>query len=122
MEQGAEKLIFDVRNNPGGLLTELLDLLDFLLPEGDTFISVDYTGGETVYHSDESCVDLPVSILVNEETYSAAEFLRRFFRRRGAAGWWASKRTEKDILRCRSGFQTGLPLYCQRQSILRPAG
>lgn len=83
MEQGAEKLIFDVRNNPGGLLTELLDLLDFLLPEGDTFISVDYTGGETVYHSDESCVDLPVSILVNEETYSAAEFFAAIFQETG---------------------------------------
>lgn len=83
MEQGAKKLVFDLRNNPGGLLTELLDLLDFLLPEGDTFISVDYTGEERIYHSDESCVDLPISILVNEETYSAAEFFAAIFQEMG---------------------------------------
>ncbi len=83
MEQGAEKLVFDVRNNPGGLLTELLDLLDFLLPEGETFVSVDYTGQETVYRSDEGCVDLPIAILVNEESYSAAEFFAAIFQEMG---------------------------------------
>lgn len=83
MDQGAEGFVFDLRNNPGGLLKELLDLLDFLLPEGDTFISVSYTGEETVYHSDESCVNLPIAVLVNEETYSAAEFFAAIFQENG---------------------------------------
>lgn len=73
-QQGAKALVFDVRNNPGGMLTELLKALDYLLPEGNTFISKDYTGAETVYTSDAACVDLPIAVLVNGDSYSAAEF------------------------------------------------
>ena len=48
LEQGADKLIFDVRNNPGGYAHELVKLLDYLLPEGDLFRTVDYAGRESV--------------------------------------------------------------------------
>ena len=74
LAQGAEKLIFDVRNNPGGYAKELVKVLDYLLPEGDLFRSVDYAGREEVDTSDASCVELPMAVLVNEDSYSAAEF------------------------------------------------
>jgi len=74
LEQGAQALIFDVRNNGGGYLAELTDLLDYLLPEGVIFRSVDYTGREEVEKSDEDCVEIPMAVLVNSESYSAAEF------------------------------------------------
>ncbi|MDD4716302.1 MAG: S41 family peptidase [Oscillospiraceae bacterium] len=73
-QQGARRLVFDVRNNPGGMLTELLKTLDYLLPQGPTFVSKDYTGKETTYTSDKSCVNLPIAVLVNGDSYSAAEF------------------------------------------------
>ena len=73
--QGAEALVLDVRNNPGGYVTELTEILDLLLPEGDIFISRSYDGKEKVYTSDEACVDLPLAVLVNGDSYSAAEFL-----------------------------------------------
>lgn len=72
--QGAEALLFDVRFNPGGYADELVKVLDYLLPEGDLFRSVDYAGREEVDTSDASCVELPISVLVNEDSYSAAEF------------------------------------------------
>ena len=72
--QGAKSLLFDVRFNPGGLKGELLTLLDFLLPEGTLFRSEDYLGRENVDRSDASCVDLPMAVLVNQDSYSAAEF------------------------------------------------
>ena len=72
--QGAEALLFDVRFNPGGYAEELVKLLDYLLPEGDLFRSVDYAGREEVDTSDASCVELPMAVLVNEDSYSAAEF------------------------------------------------
>ena len=75
LDQGAQALILDVRYNPGGYVSELVDILDLLLPEGDIFISRTADGKETVYTSDESYVDLPMAVLVNEESYSAAEFL-----------------------------------------------
>ena len=72
--QGAGKLIFDVRNNPGGYAHELVKLLDYLLPEGDLFRTVDYAGREAVDRSKEGFLDMPMAVLVNRETYSAAEF------------------------------------------------
>ena len=72
--QGAEALLFDVRFNPGGYADELVKVLDYLLPEGDLFRSVDYAGREEVDTSDARCVELPMAVLVNEDSYSAAEF------------------------------------------------
>lgn len=74
LDQGAEKLIFDVRNNPGGYAHELVKVLDYLLPEGELFRMVHYDGTENVDYSDEEHLDVPMAVLVNRESYSAAEF------------------------------------------------
>ena len=73
-EEGATALVFDMRNNGGGYLSQLTDMLDFLLPEGPIFITRDRAGNEKVTQSDASCVDLSMAVLVNADTYSAAEF------------------------------------------------
>lgn len=72
--QGATKLIFDVRNNPGGYASELVEVLDYLLPEGKLFTTVDYSGKENTDMSDARCLDIPMAVLVNGNSYSAAEF------------------------------------------------
>ena len=74
LQTGATSFIFDVRNNHGGLLTELVDLLDYILPEGDLFISVDKSGKETVQTSDKVSLKNKMIVLVNGNSYSAAEF------------------------------------------------
>jgi len=74
VQQGAKALIFDVRNNPGGYKEELVELLDYLLPEGPLFCSVSYDGKETWDRSGESCLEMPMAVLINERSYSAAEF------------------------------------------------
>ena len=73
-EQGAEKLIFDVRNNPGGYVSELCEILDYLLPEGPLFHSEYYDGKTSVIDSDADCLDIPMAVLINAESISAAEF------------------------------------------------
>ena len=75
LEQGAEKLIFDVRNNPGGYVHELVGVLDHILPEGELFRSEDYLGRESLEVSDENCIaGIPMAVLVNGSSYSASEF------------------------------------------------
>jgi len=74
LEQGAKALIFDVRGNPGGYKHELVKLLDYLLPEGVLFRSEDYTGKVTVDESDPDCLKIPMAVLVDGNSYSAAEF------------------------------------------------
>ena len=71
---GAEKLIFDVRNNPGGYVSEMLEVLDYLLPAGVLFHQEDYLGNKSEESSDEACLKLPMAVLVNRDSYSAAEF------------------------------------------------
>ena len=73
-EQGAKALLFDVRNNPGGYKDELVKVLDYLLPEGEVFRTEDYLGRESVDYSDGDFVDMPMAVLVNLHSYSAAEF------------------------------------------------
>lgn len=72
--QGAASLIFDVRNNRGGYKDELVEILDYLLPEGPLFRSEYYNGKVTVEESDASFLDMPMAVLVNGRSYSAAEF------------------------------------------------
>ncbi len=73
--QGARALVIDVRSNPGGYVKEMVDLLDALLPEGPIFRMESDTGRTTVYTSDAAHVDLPMAVLVDQDTYSAAEML-----------------------------------------------
>lgn len=74
LEKGAEKIVFDVRNNPGGYVHEMVEALDYLLPEGPLFRSVSYSGKEDIDESDANCLEIPMAVLINDNTYSAAEF------------------------------------------------
>ena len=74
LEQGATALIFDVRYNGGGYANEMNKVLDYLLPEGQLFKTVDYTGKEEVTRSNAKCLEMPMTVLVNGSSYSAAEF------------------------------------------------
>ncbi len=72
--RGAEGLIFDMRDNPGGDLNATCAILDYLLPQGP-IVRLSYAGSnkeETVYSYDSE-IDMPMVVLVNEETASAAE-------------------------------------------------
>ena len=74
IEQGAVAFIYDVRSNPGGRVGEITQILDFLLPEGEIFISVNRGGTENITTSDEYMIDLPAVVLVNQFSFSGAEF------------------------------------------------
>ena len=74
MKDGATALIFDVRFNGGGYKRELVKILDDLLPEGVLFRSEYYTGETSVDESDADCLQIPMAVLINDQSYSAAEF------------------------------------------------
>jgi len=74
IEQGAQKLMFDVRNNPGGYVHEMVKVLDYLLPECVVYQDMSYLGFKSSQKSDAACVELPMAVLVNGNSYSAAEF------------------------------------------------
>lgn len=74
LEQGAQALIFDVRFNGGGYKREMVNILDDLLPAGPLFRSEHYTGQTQVDSSDAQCIEVPMAVLINDQSISAAEF------------------------------------------------
>lgn len=73
-KQGCTSLIMDVRNNPGGELSSICYVLDVLLPEGPVIRTLDREGNEeVVYESDSYALNIPMAVLVNENTASAGE-------------------------------------------------
>jgi len=74
IDMGAVAFIYDVRDNGGGRVTEVTQILDFLLPEGEIFIAVDRSGVENITWSDEYWLDMPAVVLVNRYSFSGAEF------------------------------------------------
>ena len=73
LNQGAIALCIDLRGNPGGLDTEVAGFLDYLLPNGTLFIQRDKNGHEKVTESDGMCIQLPMAVLINGDTYGEAE-------------------------------------------------
>ncbi len=73
LDEGCKSFIFDVRNNGGGYLDEIKAVLDLLLPEGPIINIVDKDGNTTTHYSDAECIDVPMTVLCNEGTASAAE-------------------------------------------------
>lgn len=71
--EGAERFVFDVRNNPGGSLDGVSKTLDFLLPEGDIIIINEKDGSKRTLTSDVNQFNAPMAVLVNKNTASAAE-------------------------------------------------
>ncbi len=96
---GAKAIIFDVRDNGGGLVSALSDCVDPLLPEG-VIATAEYKDGhsETIVYSDESSLNIPMVILVNGNTASAAELFAASLRDYGDAVIVGEKTFGKGVM------------------------
>ena len=97
LNQGADMLLFDVRNNPGGYVDELTKVLDYLLPEGNLIRTVGTDGSDETVTSDASCVRVPMAVLINENTYSAAELFAADLSEYGAAKLFGQQTSGKGF-------------------------
>lgn len=72
--QGMKKLVIDLRDNPGGNLSTVCEMLDYILPEGTIVYTKDKHNVKQVYSSDaENYLDIPMAVLINENSASASE-------------------------------------------------
>lgn len=120
--QGATRFIFDVRSNPGGLVSEMNKLLDYLLPSGTIFISVDKNGNQTPTTSDSVCLDMPMVVLVNEYTYSAAEFFAAALQEYNWADIIGQRTTGKSRSQQTLELSDGSAIHISTARYLTPAG
>ena len=105
---GAQSLVFDVRDNTGGLVSALEECLDPLLPEG-VIATAEYKDGhsETIVYSDESELDLPMVVIVNKNTASAAELFAAALRDYGKADLVGVKTYGKGVMQSTTEFGSG---------------
>lgn len=72
--QGVKGIVVDIRNNPGGLLTSVVSMLKYILPEGLIVYTEDKAGNRREYSgNDNQELDMPLAVLVNGNSASAAE-------------------------------------------------
>ncbi len=122
VEQGATGIIFDVRGNPGGKLTELIEILDHLLPEGILFTSHDRYGNERSISSGPDCTEIPMVVLIDENTYSAAEFFAAALSEYGWATTVGHQTTGKSRSQINIGLSDGDVIHLSTESYLTPNG
>jgi carboxyl-terminal processing protease len=120
--EGAEALIFDVRNDPGGNLNELLKILDYLLPEGTLFISQSKGGEQMRQYSKPDCVEMPMAVLINSESYSAAEFFAAAMSEYGWAATVGEKTTGKGYAQTTIGLSDGSAVHISIEEYFTPNG
>lgn len=120
--EGAKRLIFDVRNNPGGSVDSVCDALDALLPEGKIMTLRTKAGKETVYESDKNEVDLPMAVLVNADSISAAEFFAAALQEYGKAVVVGEQTIGKGYSQQNYELSDGSALHLSDQEYFTPNG
>ncbi|MBQ8349320.1 MAG: PDZ domain-containing protein [Ruminococcus sp.] len=105
---GAKALIFDLRDNPGGLVESVEECLDPLLPEGVIAIA-EYKDGhsETIVYSDSSELDMPMAVIVNKNTASAAELFAASLRDFEKAELVGEKTYGKGVMQITTEMENG---------------
>ena len=77
--KGMQNLIFDLRNNPGGYLTDAVDICNFFMKKDEVVVTTKGKNGEvlSVYKTDKEpiALNLPMVVLVNEHSASASEIV-----------------------------------------------
>ncbi|MCG0275288.1 MAG: S41 family peptidase [Thermosediminibacteraceae bacterium] len=75
-QKGVKALVLDLRNNPGGALDAAVEVADALMGEGLVVFTKDKYGHRLEeYYSDKAKIDLPLTVLINENSASAAEIV-----------------------------------------------
>ncbi len=99
-EQGIKSLIIDLRDNPGGIVSEAIDIAEMLVDKGKTLlITVDKNNNEEITKSkQEKIVNVPVVVLVNGNSASASEILSGALKDNDAATIVGTKTYGKGVM------------------------
>lgn len=99
LDRKAKGIIFDIRNNGGGTVKSAAQMIDIVVPEGPVVHSVDKTGkSKVMYTSDSAQLNLPIAVLTNKNTASAAELFAAALRDYGKAKLVGSNTYGKGVM------------------------
>jgi carboxyl-terminal processing protease len=104
---GAKSLIFDLRDNKGGVMRQATRILDRLVPAGVIYTAQRKDGTVEEERSDGNAIDLPMAVLTNSGTASAAELfaqvLKDYNKARTVGTVTAGKGVMQDIIKLSDG-------------------
>ena len=118
----AKGLIIDLRNNTGGLLYITEDIADELLPEGIIVSTKDNTGKVEETMSDAAYTDIPIVVLVNEQSASASEVLSGALKDHGRAVLVGTRTFGKGIVQSIMQLSDGSALKVTTSQYFTPSG
>ena len=120
--QGADALVIDLRNNPGGLSGEIAILLDHLLPAGRLFSEVDKNGVQLVTESDTTNLQMPTCVLINSGTFREAELCAAVLKEWGWATLMGEPTTGNTRKQETIALSDGSAIRLSTKSYLTPSG
>lgn len=121
-KQGMKGLIFDLRDNPGGLLDVAVEIADRLMPKGLIVYTMDKNGGKQSWSSDANKIDVPLVILVNENSASASEVVSGAVQDSGSGTLVGTKTFGKGIVQSIRDFKDGSALKLTTSKYYTPKG
>lgn len=119
---GATAIVLDVRHNGGGRVKEMSEMLDPLLPEGTIMTLREKDGSETVYESDAEQLDLPLAVLVDAQSISAAEFFAAALQEYGRATLVGTHTTGKGRAQQTFSLSDGSAINLSVEEYFTPKG
>ncbi len=116
-------LIIDVRNNPGGLLDVVTNITDVLVPKGETIVFTEDKAGKREYsYSKKENANIPLAILVNENSASASEVLSGAVKDLGAGVLVGTKTFGKGLVQNLIPLRDGSALKVTIAKYYTPSG
>ncbi|MBR5809241.1 MAG: S41 family peptidase, partial [Clostridia bacterium] len=119
---GMEKMIIDLRDNPGGDLRVVCNIADALLPKGVITYTEDKYGKQEFIYSDEDQLDIPVAVIVNGGSASASEVLTGALKDHKKATVIGTKTYGKGIVQGVFPFSDGSGMSITTARYFSPSG
>ena len=122
LDAGMTSLIFDVRSNSGGDYDSVVAIIDRLVPEGVIVTVKDNMGVVQTERSDATCLDIPMVVLVDQNTASAAELFTMALRDYGMADVVGVTTYGKGIVQSIFSLPDGTGMKFTTEEYYGPAG
>lgn len=120
--QNISSLIIDLRNNPGGLLNTATNLIDTFLSEGVITYTENKNGEKNYIYATEGGWDIPMAILVNDQSASASELFTGALKDSGLAKIVGTKTYGKGVVQTTFPFKDGSALKLTTAKYYTPSG
>lgn len=122
-DKGMEKLVVDLRNNPGGLLDSVCDVLGQILPEGLIVYTEDkYGNRDEISGTGENPLEMPLAVLVNESSASASEIFAGAVQDYGVGSIVGTTTYGKGVVQSIRSFKDGSAVKLTVSNYYTPKG